>query len=572
MKNNYTLTCRWITCIVILTLFNCFKTYGQIASVDKTTNTVVIDTSDERKIEYVLRNEFSRIAQTNTGGGLGNLVGISTANNTLSFAYNFVYDNEMFELNVTGGASDGIGNIVSNNKINTNVGVGFRYKRMFKPKIAINQDKFEAIKNEGLNARYDRHIYVKSLDINLRTLAKDTLTKFKAVKKLHKKRVFLEGLELKQNAKPKQTVFLDDDKEKQLTTKQNALLAEKQLLDHQLKQFKTISAKDMAGLIKVYKKIKSPTTLQTLIFKKDSVTILAYEAKLKDSINSKKAKLLKIKEAKDSNVFKKEMVTVVKEELEVAKLKFEKSLNKYKYYEAGWNVGESSENYFNALQKIADKINDIRAESIRLQWYTLGASFKNESFTLYDSSLPLEDRIYSETDLSPTVEASYTYYVNEYSKNPGCANRRNIRYFTIGGNVTWGNNINSLKQIEIQTVDSISPNQNNISTQKAFSGLYESAVISAKLFSDYYHFIGNRNNAGFHLKALVNIGEHAPVTSLRAGVLLAALNRENQKSIINFEVFYGLNNIFKSGGEDTILDRNIFGIQATFPFDFNINP
>ena len=101
-----------------------------------------------------------------------------------------------------------------------------------------------------------------------------------------------------------------------------------------------------------------------------------------------------------------------------------------------------------------------------------------------------------------------------------------------------------------------------------FTGTGSSFLIGiTTFFSDFYQFIGTKENVGIHFRGTVDLGQEAPVTSLRMGLLFAATKKDDIKSVANFEIFYGLNDIFKEGEENSLLSRNIFGIQTSIPFN-----
>ena len=85
----------------------------------------------------------------NANGAIGNYVGISTKDKNLSFAYNFVGQNSLYEINASGGVQDGVSTLITDNKLNTGVSLGFKFHRFLGTgKIAINAHEIMAIRKE----------------------------------------------------------------------------------------------------------------------------------------------------------------------------------------------------------------------------------------------------------------------------------------------------------------------------------------------------------------------------------------------------------------------------------------
>ncbi len=121
----------------------------------------------------------------------------------------------------------------------------------------------------------------------------------------------------------------------------------------------------------------------------------------------------------------------------------------------------------------------------------------------------------------------------------------------------------------VETIDSISTSRIIRESQKAYIGVFEDRIVTSQIFCDYYQLGFSQNNLGFHIRGLLEIGPHIPRTSIRFGILFSAMKKDDDASIVNFEIFYGLNDVFESDEEDDLLKRNSFGLQTTFPIKLN---
>lgn len=534
--------------------------FSQIASV-LPNKALEVDTSYEAKIAHILRNEFSRIARTNTGGGLGNLVGISTQDNTLKFGYNFVFNKGMLELAANGGVKEGVANLISGDNLNTDVGIGVSYKGFFAAKIAIDHDKIESTRKRYQDVWND-YLQKQNTDGNIDPLIKDTLIKYKRWKELDIQRINLESLNV--NWKPNMVKYTHDSLSLVYQTRIEKLELQKTLYEVKLEGSQGIIDQRIASLTTQ----ERATKLDSVQYKIDRMEIESYEMALMDSLQIIEKELSEQKGRLKSLIFNPKMIQKVKSQIELASLALEKSRRKFNYYSNSWHEHDSEVASFSKLEKIAEEINDQRSISIRLHWFSAGLSLLNENFSIYNSTLAVDERITKVNDLTPGINASYTFYMNELDTKPNVNGARHIRYFSINGWARWGNNLSALRSIEIETRDSISAKEVIVSTQKVYSGSFKSAVTTANLSLDYYQFLGNKDNVGFHIRIGGDFGPYSPRAFSRVGLLFSALDREKKKSILNFELFYGLNDMFKSGGEEKIFERRVVGLQTTFPFDF----
>ncbi len=281
-----------------------------------------------------------------------------------------------------------------------------------------------------------------------------------------------------------------------------------------------------------------------------------------DTLNKAKIKVLdaqltrKSKEIIDSLTYIKDTLTVVEGILVLELKELKRKLETLKSGKAH----AIDDNTFSTQSKnILTTINTLAPIAKKIQWFSVGFSLSPESFQLFDRTLAMDNQIYEVQDLVPTVDFAFTKY-GHFSLKP----EKQSYYFSIGATFKYGNNLSSLDKLEIQSRDTLDANRVIFKSQTAYSGNYLDNQLTAKITLDYYNFVGSKDVMGFHIRATHDLGPFAPVSSLRIGVMLSAM--KDKTAFSNIEVFFGLNDIFKNQGENTLFGRNVIGIQTSFPF------
>ena len=546
--------------IFILIIFS-LTSFGQIAYIDDLNN-LIKDSSGEARLNHIFMNEFSRIANTNTHGAIGNYVGFSSKDNTISFAYNFVRKNGLLELNASAGILEGVTTLVTNSEINTGVSIGIKSHWIFgDTNIAINYNEIDTIIKEDQKLT-DTYILENLKHSKVLESLENDLAKKQKVYDSIKANL---KLMLKGEGEP----ALDLEKAEIYTKRKLILESEKDLLEHQIKHVEEIMATQIETLKEKRDAVDNTDLYKQQEFYIDSLEVKELPHELAEKLKAKKKEISALEKLIKSNIYDQTVYDKLLLEEKIAKheLKVAKEKKAYFINNGDFVIMDRYNTYVDARKKNLEKIDNIRATDIKLSWLTLGGSLSNESFSLYDPSLSYNNQIYKENDIVPSASLSLTYYINKADESSPNEGARQIYYFTIGGTIKYGNNLGSLTQVDIQTKDSTSTNRSVIKTQKAYMGDYLDNQVTAQVYSDYYQFIGTKDNIGFHLRGTIDIGPQVPVTSVRVGLLFAATKKDDFKSVANFEIFYGLNNIFKTGEEDSLLGRNIFGIQTSFPFN-----
>lgn len=527
--------------------------------------------TNDSDFSYVLKNETARLAQVNSGSASGNYAGISTADNNLSLAYNIPLRKfGLLEINAAGGIKEGIAQLISSDKLNAGATLGLKYKRLFITKLVVdsNADLFE---KREIEAEYAYKIELQKIKQSVGKMKSDVTNKKNEIQQLEQKRIELKYLNLSYSKDTNTTLFIDNDKAKNLVAKRNALIARQDVLKEKYRVSDAAIQNEIVRINASYSLIKNPTVLDSLkhIYAVAEVKSIVYH--YSDSLASIKDQLKILDKEVVSNTFKPTMIEDVLSEIEKANLELEQLIKLLEFDNPGWMLLQTIKL---EKQKKIDAINKERSEvktiGHRVHWLSGGLSLTSENFSLYNSALPINERVYKQTDLVPTISTSYTYYVNDLEFGNDKKGIHNLRYFSLNAWLKSGNNVSGLKQVDVETRDSIASNQTIVSTQKAYSGEFKRQVVSANVSLDYYQLFGVLGRAGFHMRLGIDIGPFAPVTSFRVGAMFVALNRDKEDALVNFELFIGLNNLFKSGEEESLLSRNVFGIQTTFPFNVKL--
>jgi hypothetical protein len=522
------------------------------------TLSLISDSKDPEKVfRFFLRQEISRTAHVNSNGAFANTAGVSTSADALDLHYNFLFNRSALDLNASGGLKEGALEISRNSKLSSNVVLGANYKYVFKAGMEVCESEIDNIRAERVAAKIKRE----------RALAKtdEELAKWK------KEVVELKNQLNKDSVLYGRMLILTENTEFHLAV--DSLLYARQCAEMDFKMT-TLKGK-RSRLQELNTKIKAEQLRLAAIpidkrKQEDSVQLVSLRWKLyqiSDSLLVQVKDSTRLRTEMKENEFSHEKLKALEQRMNHAR-RLLSLLEQQIALDPMGNIArfKLESEFCESVEKSNVKIRELRPSSIRMHWFDLGGSLKMEEFTLYDPSLALGSRMYKEQDYIPSFSASYTYFRDgSYLKN-GKNQYRDIRFFSIKAEVSYGNNSDDLTQFEIETRDSLASNQFKVANQSVYEGKFETNIARAKFSADYYHLYGTKDNAGYHLRAQVDLGPFAPVTSLRLGILFSVLDKDKQDAFVNFEVFYHLKDIFNGRSEKTLLTRNVFGIQSSFPF------
>lgn len=231
-----------------------------------------------------------------------------------------------------------------------------------------------------------------------------------------------------------------------------------------------------------------------------------------------------------------------------------------------------------AVAKHKKAIEDIKPIAISLSWISTKYNIKNNKFTLFDDDLDLANQLNTIDYTSHSFSASYTHMSNAKVTQRDSDGKitsydiRNRKYFSIGAMFDYTNNLTSLQQVEIVDSRDIGENtgRTEVIEQNAFKGNYQEDLSSLITYIDYYNFFMKDDTVALHLNPRMMFQENQkPVTTFQVGLVFPFQKKDDTSTIVNLELFYKIKDVFNiTESESALLNRNIVGLQAIFPFNF----
>ncbi|HNP33917.1 MAG TPA: hypothetical protein PKN96_11555 [Flavobacterium sp.] len=237
-------------------------------------------------------------------------------------------------------------------------------------------------------------------------------------------------------------------------------------------------------------------------------------------------------------------------------------------------------NAFNPLKERM-KIGNIRADKLKendisklkivgfcFSWISLAYKIKNDEFRLLDPLQPYATQITKDNYISHEFKTQYSY-VNLNS------DREKATYFTTSLTYKYKSNFNDLKRVEVTETKEVATNANQtrVTTEKyfAYAGKYKTDINQINLDVDFYHFPFNNSSIGYHIFPNSKYTDDIkPVYNAGFGIVFPFIDKKNDKSIINVELYYNVVNIFNSKNSDySFIERNNIGLRIAFPISFN---
>lgn len=540
-------------------IFNKFKNYifiiviylvlpstvvAQYSTQIETSRGDIIDLDNpNQQLKYILSNEFAKIITGNTFAGLGNYAAISTTDNTLSGQLNKVYKNSVLGIKVGGGLTDGVSTLFENKNINTNITLGLTYNLLLTtPKSAVNVLELKKIedKKDALEKKFIIDS-TKALAFQVLQIEKIKAKKYE-INELDRK------ISERQNPQNtnfylKQSEFLEYD----LKTLINERLLYRENLD--------------SILIEIKRKYKGEKQ------KLETLRAEAFEFDFEKKIKAKEKELKEISQELENRVphydpiedlakraiLEKELeilhndLNSWNDQMEIVSLRYEKDLN---------------------LLKVGAEFDLIEPDNLKFKWFTIGGDISQNSFDLYNSTNPENEKIKNTKDITPSFTLAYSGLLS--TPIIGSNRRsRHSKFYSLGLNGKLGNNINDLEKVEVITTQIISSSQSLVTKKNVYIGDFDKSKFSILFFADYYQFIGTRNNIGFHLRSTIDISSNSKnVSSFRGGLVIPFTKKDDLSSIVNLEFFVGINDIFNKIDIEGLYNQTIVGIQTTFPISF----
>tara|TARA_R110002033_G_scaffold72897_1_gene124155 strand:+ start:104866 stop:106290 length:1425 start_codon:yes stop_codon:yes gene_type:complete len=229
----------------------------------------------------------------------------------------------------------------------------------------------------------------------------------------------------------------------------------------------------------------------------------------------------------------------------------------------------------NAAKK---KKKDLKPRYIRLNFLSFGYKATNNNFVRFVDSLVLSKQLVKTNYTSHDLFLSYNFISN--IKNLESQNKTiqnfdpsTYKFLTLGAEFSYTNNQSSLSQVEVIDTKYQNDGDSRVvnKTQKAFLGDYLEDLSSLNVFADYYSFFDKDSNfLAYHINPAMIFRENSkPVATVQFGLLIPFKKKEDNKSNVNVELFYKIKDIFNTTENDnSLLNRNIIGVQTAFPFNF----
>jgi hypothetical protein len=210
---------------------------------------------------------------------------------------------------------------------------------------------------------------------------------------------------------------------------------------------------------------------------------------------------------------------------------------------------------------------ELKIYGFKLGWFSIGYGISNNSFRLFNPSLPPDLQISKDNFVGHSLKLNY----NIYRLTPA---PYESYFISFGVGFSVEDNLSSLKKIELSETKNYGFNPNDrtsVSKYNVFQGTYESNLLTASLNADFYHFLFEDNKAAIHFYPEQKIAKGIePITNLGLGFLLTFKNQTSSNNIINAEVYASLFDVVNNRNSDNnLLTRSSYGLRFTFPINFN---
>ncbi len=467
----------------------------------------------------------------------------------------------IFEINGSGAINDNIAGILSENKFKSDIEIGFKYHKIFGIKgLSINDTEFEMNKSDYNSLENNNKLKIIKNTNNIDEAKLNMEIKAKEEKSAEKKHHKMLASEM--------NASIDDELNQEFNNEKKIIQNEIILLKAKINDFNSHKEAQLVIFKNNRDRVDNTDPYKDKIYLIDSLKLIKELYQIQKSLTTKNKELIDIDKKINDNLVTEATIEKAQNDVELAKINLKIAKDTYNYTQ-NYELSKANDTYNEEYKKILEKVSKFRANDIHLSWISFSGSISNQTYKIFDRTKMPENQILKEQDLIPSIGFSFSSYKNEDKRHFLFPFRdRKIVLFVIGAELKFDNNITALKQIEIQTVDTVAENRIIIDSQKAFEGAFKKSIQTGQIFVDYYNVGWTNQNLGLHLRATLDLGPFTPVYSARAGLVFSAKKKDDIKSNVNFEVFLGLEDLFKKDGENELFLRNSVGIQTTVPFNF----
>ena len=210
---------------------------------------------------------------------------------------------------------------------------------------------------------------------------------------------------------------------------------------------------------------------------------------------------------------------------------------------------------------------DIEIYGYRFGWFSVGYNIVNNTFKLFDGTMPLDNQISKSEYASHSLIAQYSFY----NRTPAAYESY---FFSLGAVAFIQDNFSDLQKVEIKETKEYgaNPNDRTITSQyDAYQGTYLKNLKSLSVYGDFYWFLFEDNAGAVHFHPEQKIFEELnPSTNLGFGFLMTFKNAEATGNSVNAELYVNLIDMFENTRTpDKLFARSVYGLRFTFPINFN---
>jgi hypothetical protein len=246
------------------------------------------------------------------------------------------------------------------------------------------------------------------------------------------------------------------------------------------------------------------------------------------------------------------------------------------------NGKTTAEDAANSIKVAADKISvdkELATECVtwfRMFWLTGGLSYRRDNYATYDSTLSFSARVSEKNFDKWTLNGTLNFF---WQRTDPWIEFRQGRSFinSVYANLNYAlvrtSSFEDLTEVNLGTSKVIV----NDDTTYEFKTDKKIRDVSGKTFETYWlhriglvgtFMIGKKQFFGLNLSGSGDLqNERKPVFNSRIGLLFRFKDSENEKSIVNFELFTTFNDLTDTKtANKSVWQRKEIGISATVPF------
>ncbi|WP_437371688.1 hypothetical protein [Maribacter litoralis] len=500
-----------------------------------------------------LSRTFTYLSTGNSFTGFGNFASLSTTDNTLKTSLFFLNkSNDIWNIDIEAGATQGISSLFDEGKLNSNVSLGVEYRFLFNKEVE---------PYAGVN-----EIPLKQLDFERQKVLDDYYDGLIEI---------LKRFELK---------FVD--------TKSSATL-NMEFNDKLIEFFKTYDELNSSGKLDAFPELQKSILEIIRGFKIETIAKTKKEMKpdKKEKINSKRFPKLNKKVNEIDGILKGYENLTIKEQEKLNKYArslidtirvYRKDLMKRTDINLTSIFADERSKLVDIrvkkLKEIEKKKNALKADYVRLNFFSVGLHAKNKNFSRFIDTIDVDKQLKKTNYTQLGFSLAYNFITN--MKNVNVNNNKKItsfnastlKYLTIGVEFNYDDNQALLEEVQVIDTQFIDEENNRIvnKSQNAYQGDYLTDLARVEAFVDYYTFLkNNENSIAIHLNPKLIFQDNAkPNSTMQFGVLIPFKKKDEETTKINLEIFYRWKDIFNtSNSTNSLLNRNIIGIQTAFPFN-----